>query len=101
MRTLPLEFKRKGFEYKQVDRNNKAAIYSQSLSDKILAYEVFKVKILPAYNLGGVSFEKSEPFPFDEAFGLWAWSIKVFNDNVQKALDRANIKFNQLTNAGI
>lgn len=88
MKQLPQTLTRKKFIYEQVQRSDKVAIYSQKEGDRVLAYEVFKVRKLNSYVLAGITFEESEAFPHDEAFGLWAWSISVFN-NPERALKRA------------
>lgn len=96
MKTLPLLLVRKKFLYEQVERSNKAAIYSQkNEKGTLLAYEVFKVKKLNSYTLAGITFEESEPFPHDEAFGLWAWCVSVFNDP-KSSLDRAQLLYKDL-----
>ena len=88
MKQLPQTLTRKKFIYEQIQRSDKAALYSQKEGDKILAYEVFKVRKLNSYVLAGITFEESEAFPHDEAFGLWAWSIPVFSD-LERVLKRA------------
>lgn len=95
MKVLQPSFIRKGFEHNLIERTDKAAIYSQSFDGKILAFEVFRVKILKPYTLAGIEFPESEPYPHDEAFGLWAWSVAVFS-NQERAFQRARDKYTQL-----
>lgn len=95
MKQLPQTLVRKKFIYEQVQRSDKAALYSQKEGDRILAYEVFKVRKLNSYVLAGITFEESEAFPHDEAFGLWAWSISVFSD-LERALKRAEDIYTKL-----
>ncbi len=95
MKTLPLSYSKKRFDYKLIQRSNKAAIYSQSFEGKLLAYEVFQVKVAKAYSFGGIQFEGGEYTPSDESFGMWAWSFGIFS-TPERALERAQEKYTQL-----
>lgn len=48
MKRLPIVLRKNGFDYKQIKREEKKAIYEQSKDSIALAYEVFKVKIAKA-----------------------------------------------------
>ena len=95
LKKLPEEIRKSGFDYKLIKRTNAKCIYSQSIGDQILAYEVFKTKIKPhkaimqrmkdsmgtSNNVENLH-EYREAFPLDEEFGARAWCCK--------GLDRAN-----------
>lgn len=95
MKTLPLFYSKKRFDYKLIERSDKAVIYSQSFEGKLLGYEVFRVKISKPYVLAGIEFEGGETLPSDESFGVWAWSYPCFT-NPERALSKAKLKFEEL-----
>lgn len=97
MKELPLQLIRKGFDYKLIQRNSKAAIYSQSKEGRLLAYEVVKILIAKPYILNSIQFPGGECFPHDEAFGQWAWSYTT-TFSQEEALQKATNKFNEITN---
>ena len=71
---LKKEFTRKGVQFKQMFKNAKVVIYrlSRTYDNGITSiwYEVFKNRIhLP----DKYHYDSYEVYPFDEAFGDWAW----------------------------
>jgi hypothetical protein len=72
---LPKEFTKYGFQYKQVYRDDEDyCIYSQSSNDKVIAYECFRTKVNPAFELHGNVVESKEFFPGHGNFGNLAFS---------------------------
>lgn len=92
MKLLPETIERKGFVHKLIHRDEKRAIYSQCIGEKVYAYEVFKIyqqKECDAI-MGGViiHLEHKELFPSDRSFGTTAWTYPE--------LSLAQEKFKQL-----
>ena len=91
---LPEQLRKCGFDYKLIKRENDKCIYSQSESGRIVAYEVFKTKIIKCRERmielnkrSGRSLDKiypefKESFPNDEEFGKRAHSYST----LEKAL---------------
>lgn len=71
MKELDLVINKRGFEYKQVLKNDIGYIYAQHFKNEIIAYEVFYRKENTQFNC--ISF------PGDNSFGVWAWSCKSFD----------------------
>ena len=105
MITLETEFKSSagGFIppliYKQIQRNNTAAIYSRNKNEKVIGYEVFHIKIIPkgfTYKFPNGTTktieDDTEQYPSTSQFGLSAWA--TIN------LDRSNFYYQQITNKG-
>lgn len=102
---LPQLKSKNGYAYRQIKRNDKAAIYEQSIEKDIngevgliVGYEVFQIQIGKPYSLvqkygnkkGQVyNYPAAERFPGNEDFGKWAW---VFNTK-----SGAIAKFNELS----
>ena len=102
---LPMTKSKNGYAYRQIKRNDKAAIYEQSVEKevngeigKIVGHEVFRIQISKAYSLvqkngskkGQVyNYPAAERFPGNEDFGKWAWAYTT--------LDQAMVKFNELS----
>lgn len=76
MKILEKEIKKNGFVYLQIHRSKDSAIYSQHDNGKIIAYEVFKIKIQQERLFKGRLMPLKEKFPHDEAFGYTAWTVR-------------------------
>jgi hypothetical protein len=83
---LPSEKKYKGFEYRRMKRGENAIIYEQRWNGILIAFEVFKIRSHDAFTLAGREIPAAESWPGDNAFGVWAWSVKTF----KRALERFN-----------
>ena len=92
IKLLPLKLRKNGFNYTQVIRGQKAAIYAQEVTKGITYFEVFllKVKSKREIEIDNTikTVDASERFPNDEAFGYWAWSFRTH--------DKAKAKFEEL-----
>ena len=67
MKQLKKEFTKKGVNFKQIYKDKDLVIYETEYP----SYEVFKLKThLPDKYHDDVY----EMYPYDEAFGVWAWS---------------------------
>lgn len=86
MKKLDTVIKKRLFEYNLIDREDHKAIYSQSYEGKVIAYEVFKVKVAKETELFGAIIPEHEKFPGDNDFGVTAWSCKTYD----KAIERYN-----------
>jgi len=103
---LPQHKSKNGYAYRQIKRNDKAAIYEQSVEKEcngevglIVGYEVFEIIVGKPYSLvqkhgnkkGQVyNYPAAEKFPGNEDFGKWAWAFNTKNS--------AMVKFNELSN---
>ena len=81
IKKLPEIISRNGFEYRLHNRTEKKAIYSQHFKKrKIIAYEVFKIKLSNPYPFSDSDFDKIEYFPSNESFGKFAWTYKTLDE---------------------
>lgn len=87
-RPLPLEFNRHGHTYKQLERNDRAAIYSVSGA----GFELVRIRTAKESKLpGGAIAPFREVYPSDEEFGVHGWYFMP--DEEAKMRQR----FNELT----
>ena len=92
MEKLPEIIKKNNYEYHQLKRNDKAALYSQNLpgGELPIAYEAFEIRFLKEGTavIGGVTinYVEKELFPSDEEFGKTAWSFQKF-ENAEKCFN--------------
>jgi hypothetical protein len=86
MKILPLKLRKNGFNYTQVLRKGKKAIYEQTITSEIKQYEVFKIRTRPDKIFKGNLICGGEVFPGNEDFGKSAWSCRTYD----KALERFN-----------
>jgi len=91
---LPEQIRKHGNDYKLVKRNDKAAMYAQYTNEGLhIGYEVFIVKVNPSFTFpNGTVNPAKEAFPYDEAFGNWAWCYMPKNE--AEALER----YDEITN---
>ena len=70
---LPKEFRRGGFEYRQIYRDGDAAIYEQTWSgcrNPSVCYEVIRIRRREAFQIEGRFVEPAEVYPNSEAWGV-------------------------------
>ena len=88
-KVIPSEFKKKGFNYKQVRREGMKAIYLQTKEGSTMNnYEVVKIGRHNGYSMGGSFIEPSETYP---GSSLWGIMGRTCTD-----LDSANKRYNQI-----
>lgn len=90
MRLLENKIRKNGYEYRLVERGEKAFIYEQwdDEDNFTVAYEVFRLKIAKSKEVFGDIMPEREVFPGNEDFGVWAWSFST--------KERAYEKYNRL-----
>lgn len=85
MKKLQEKINKNGYIYTQLQRCDKCALYEQKdKSGNTIAFEVFLVRVNKARVFNGKEIEESEAFPYDEAFGKWAWTYKNLSDAIIK-----------------
>ncbi len=96
MKTIPEAFRKNGYDYELVCRNEHAAIYRQFRlhdgDDRTTAFEVMLIgrRSASSTDMGGrtVYFEESEVLPGNEQWGLRGWTFVT--------LEAARAKFNEI-----
>lgn len=99
IRELPLEFRKSGILYRQLDKKvyNKTdkdgkdrvsgyVIYSCKHDDGYFCYEVFEYKLQNPHPMDTVGWDKVEAYPNNESFGSWAWSCPN-KDSLRKVMN--------------
>lgn len=101
MTTLQHEYRKNTYTYVLVLRNEHAAIYAQMDKNRLVAYEVGKIKIRPDGDFRGKQIEGGECFWSNEDIGRTAWSIPqkdramaVYWEMTRKAIKAAEEKAN-------
>ena len=88
-KVIPTEFKKKGFNYKQVRRDGMKAIYLQTRDDSQMSnYEVVRLGRHNGYNMGGSHIEPAETYPGSSLWGIMGWTCTD--------LDSANKRYNSI-----
>ena len=89
-KTIPTQFKKKGFTYTQLKREGKRAIFQQTRSgSSVNNYEVVKIGRHNGYIMGGVSIEPAETYPGSSLWGITAWTCCSIDEALKRyeALD--------------
>lgn len=89
-------FYKNGFLYELVKAGKKALIYKQSLNDKIIAYEVHRIRLRKKRVLWGLLLNNFIRRPSDNDFGTRAWSYFNYERALRKFsnLEHVNTKKN-------
>ena len=75
---LPTRFRRAGFDYRQIARENDAAIYEQRWSgcrNPSVCYEVIRIRRREAFQIEGRFVEPAELYPNSEAWGVDGFTL--------------------------
>ena len=75
---LPREFRRDGFQYRQIAREGDAAIYEQTwtgCAEPSPAYEVIRIRQREGFQIGGGFVEPAEVYPYSEAWGVDGFTL--------------------------
>ena len=84
-KVIPLQFKKKGFNYNQLRRDGMKAIYQQTREDsQISNYEVVRLGRHNGYNMGGSFIEPSETYPGSSLWGIMGWTCTSIDDALKK-----------------
>jgi hypothetical protein len=70
---LPKEFRRDDFTYRQIARENGAAIYEQTWNgchNPSVCYEVIRIRRREGFEIGSRFVEPAEVYPNSEAWGV-------------------------------
>jgi hypothetical protein len=75
---LPTQFRREGFDYRQIYREGDFAIYRQTwsgCSDPSVSYEVIRIRRRDGFQIGGRFVEPAEVYPNSQAWGVDGWTV--------------------------
>lgn len=95
MKILEKNITLKGFDFKQLFRNGKFAIYEQTKSGyKFKKYEAVIIESHNGYELAGQYFPPSEMYPSTSMWGVKGFTMESYDDAVEKIkyLEKAELK---------
>jgi hypothetical protein len=75
---LPKEFRHNGFKYRQIAREQDAAIYEQTWTgcpNPSVCYEVIRIRRRDGFQIDGRFVEPAEVYPKLEAWGLDGFTV--------------------------
>jgi hypothetical protein len=75
---LAKEFRRGGFQYRQIARERNAAIYEQhwtGCAESSVCYEVIRIRRREGFQIGGRFVEAAELYPRSEAWGTDGFTL--------------------------
>src|SRR5213079_2866689 len=75
---LPKEFRRDGFDYRQIAREGNAAVYEQTwigCRNPSPCYEVIRIRRRDGFQIGGRLVEPAEVYPNSEAWGVDGFTL--------------------------
>lgn len=88
-RPLPKEFRRGGFQYRQIARERNAAIYEQAwlgCAEPSPSYEVVRIRHREAFQIGNRFVKAAEVYPNSEAWGVNGFTFTNRNKTWAKFL---------------
>ena len=75
---LPIRFRHEGFDYRQIAREGKAAIYEQTWTgcpNPSICFEVVRIGRRDGFEIGGRFVEPAEVYPRSESWGMDAFTF--------------------------
>ncbi len=75
---LPTQFRRDGFDYRQIAREGNAGIYEQTCggcADPSVCYEVIRIRRRQGFEIGVRFVEPAEVYPPSESWGVGGWTF--------------------------
>jgi hypothetical protein len=75
---LPVQFRRDGFNYRQIAREGNTAIYEQTwngCSDPNVCYEVVRIRRREGFQIGSNLVEPAEVYPTCKAWGVDGFTV--------------------------
>jgi hypothetical protein len=75
---LPTQFRRDGFNYRQIAREGDAAIYEQtwsSCAEPSVCYEVIRIRRRDGFQIGGRFVEPAEVYPNSGVWGVDGFTL--------------------------
>ena len=84
-KTIPTQFKKKGFVYTQLKREGKRAIFQQTREGSSLNnYEGVKIGRHNGYVMGGMAIEPAETYPGSSLWGITAWTCTSIDEALKR-----------------
>ena len=84
-KTIPTQFKKKGFVYTQLKREGKRAIFQQTRDGSSLNnYEVVKIGRHNGYVMGGMTIEPAETYPGSSLWGITGWTCCSIDEALKR-----------------
>jgi hypothetical protein len=84
-KTIPTQFKKKGFTYTQLKREGARAIFQQTRADSALNnYEVVKIGRHNGYAMGGMNIAPAETYPGSSLWGITAWTCCSIDEALKR-----------------
>lgn len=85
MKTIDKNFTYKNFDYKQLFREGKIAIYEQKLKDGVKCnYEVVVIEEHNGYEIAGNKFPPAEMYPSSNQWGVKGFTFTDYDDALIK-----------------
>lgn len=84
MQQLPLTYRKNGYDYKQVFRDDNTAIYEQHSEGKLIAFEVFEIVVQKEGEVFGKAQPEREKVPSTEQWGSKAFTVHSLQAAIEK-----------------
>ena len=84
IKQISKEFKKNGYNYSLLSRNESTALYKQLNGTDIVGYEVHKLRTSKARDIKGKHYPSKEILAGNEDFGTYGWSYSQYDDALVK-----------------
>jgi hypothetical protein len=92
MTPLPLSYKKNGFDYRQIYRDELTAIYEQVSEGRRIAFEVCEIIQAPAGEVFGKWIEEREKLPSTEMWGTKGFTVHT----LERAFEKQRLLLSQI-----
>lgn len=83
-RRIPASFRKNGYDYTQVQRNNNIAVYKQEFDNTLIGFEVVELKVAEATTLFGKDVPRREVYPSNEDWGTLGFTVKTIGEAIKR-----------------
>jgi len=87
LKPLPNKFRKNGYNYILIIRNDKVACYEQEYTENLKYYKVFIVQVNPAHKFMGKAVPSREVFPSYKEIKKTAWIYKTMKGAFRKVVE--------------
>ena len=103
MKPLPIQFKKNGWQFEQMNREGNLAIFRKWKKPQgitIESFEVVKISQNPAYSIAGKEIPAAEGYPCSEQWGTRGWSFQTYGHALSRFMGLNSRPSGTISDAG-
>ncbi len=98
MKSLPTEFSKNGFNFRQLLRDGNVALFAKWNEDVPETYEVILIQSHDGYEIAGSHVEAGEFYPASTSWGQHGWTYVLLEEAKKQFRDLLDVKHQPIAN---